>query len=182
MQDFTNQLGFEYGYPDLDPAWYGLWSPRFDCFVMVHWDLDLLKNIHFLSSSKILTAIVELDKELYQKNIVDNTCCQNWTCLYPETTNFLALYKSISPRLPSSQIVPTQKDPDPEVFQMKIWLHYILYCIKKIHNHSIQSKVENLFDLEQSPDIKKQIYKLLLLTDDLTTAKKYISKILQDRA
>ena len=76
----------------------------------------------------------------------------------------------------------TQKDPDPEVFQMKIWLHYILYCIKKIHNHSIQSKVENLFDLEQSPDIKKQIYKLLLLTDDLTTAKKYISKILQDRA
>jgi hypothetical protein len=180
VQDFTDQLVVEYGYPDLDPAWYGLWSPRFDCFVMVHWNLDLLKDIHFLSSSKILTAIVELDKELYKKSIIDNYCCHNWTSVDPEITKFNSFDNLIPPKC---KIVANNKDRHPELVEIQSWLNLSHYCINKLKSlPKIKLLVENLFDLSQHPDPKKQIYKILLLTQDFKTAKHQIQQILQNHA
>jgi len=179
VQDFTDQFEIEYGYPDLEPAWYGLWSPKFDCFVMVHWNLQALTEIQILSSSKIITRIVELDKELYQKNILDNTCCHNWTSLDPEITKFNSFYN----RVPKCKIVATNKEPDPRISEIQNWLNFSLYCINRLRLLPVtKSFVENLFDLPQQTDPKKQIYKILLLADDLPLAKKQIQQILENYA
>jgi hypothetical protein len=178
VQDFTDQLVVEYGYPDLDPIWYGLWSPRFDCFVMVHWNLETLTEIQILTSSKIVTRIVELDKELYKKSIIDNYCCHNWTSVDPELTKFNSFYNRIPPKC---QIVANNKDIDPELVEIQSWLNLCLYCINKLKLlPKIQLFVENLFDLPHHTDPKKQIYKILLLSQDFNTAKNQIQHILQN--
>jgi hypothetical protein len=178
VQDFTDQLGFEYGYPDLDPAWYGLWSPRFDCFVMVHWNLDILTEIQILTSSKIVTRTVELDKELYKKNIIDNYCCHNWTSIDPEITKFNSFYNRVPPKC---KIVEKNKDCDPALVEIQNWLNLSLYSINKLKSlPKIKLFVEYLFDIPQPADTKKQIYKILLLAEDFDTAKKQIQQILQN--
>ena len=179
MQDFTYQPMVEYGYPDLDPVWYGLWSPRFDCFVMVNWNLETLTEIQILASSKIVTRIVELDKNLYRNKIIDNYCCHNWTSVDPEITKFTSFYNSVPPKC---QIVEkNNKQHDPEIVKIQSWLNLSLYAINKLKSlTTIKIFVENLFDLPQPTDPRKQIYKILLLTQDFEYAKNQIQQILQN--
>ena len=178
MQDFTDQPIVEYGYPDLDPVWYGLWSPRFDCFVMVHWNLESLTEIQILSSSKIVTRIVELDKDLYKNKIIDNYCCHNWTSVDPEITKFNSFYNRVPPKC---QIVEKNTQHDPEILQIQSWLNLSLYAINKLKLlPKIKMLVEHLFDLPQPTDPRKQIYKILLLTQDFEMAKNQIQQILEN--
>jgi hypothetical protein len=170
------------GYPTFEPPkWYGLWCPTLDCFLFVHFDLDLLLEIQLLASSKILTVPVNLDIELAKNNTLDNSCCINWTVTDPEKINFTFVYQK-QDQIWSVDVQASKLRDIAEAQKVHAWFMFLLDWICWIDDNSaINNRVKNFINyvLElQEPDLKQKIYKILLLsatqqeaTDQITQLK-----------
>jgi len=180
MQNLISLPGYDPGYPDPEPKWWALWSPKFDCLVLVHWDFNILNTARILTISKIVTHIVELDTDLYKNNIIDNSCCQNWTVENPALIeiNNLDRWKTI----PKCNVIESNDNSaKSDIFQTQSWFIFILYCLKKLENHegihTAFGLVEEIFDLTKRKNIKKQLFQILLLNEDLDLAKKQVAQL-----
>jgi hypothetical protein len=59
---------------------YGLYNPVLDCFVLVHSDLSMLRLLLKLFSSRYYLILCRLDlAQNFDKNLLDNSVCINWT-------------------------------------------------------------------------------------------------------
>jgi hypothetical protein len=76
LQDKNPYWGYP---PDKNQSYYGLWCPVFNCFVFTHYNANLLQRIRWILTSKILTVIIKFEDHVAEQNLIDNTCCQNWT-------------------------------------------------------------------------------------------------------
>lgn len=180
MQNLASLPGFDIGYPNPDPQWWGLWSPKFDCFVLVHWDFQILKIAKVLTSSKIVTHIVELDADLYKKNTIDNSCCQNWTVENPLQIDINSIYWK---KWSKSNVIKSNADYDKsDIFQIQSWFIFILYCLTKIENATKFDLAEEIFDLPKKKNIKKQLFQILLLNEDLESAQKQVDQLFSNYA
>ena len=185
MQNLISLPGYDPGHPDPDPKWWALWSPKFDCFVLVHWDFDIIKTARVLTSSKIVTHIVELDTDLYKKNIIDNSCCQNWTIENPALIeiNNLDRWKKISK---CNVIKSNDNSAKSDIFQAQSWFIFILYCLKKPQSHKRSYTpldiIEEIFDLTKKENIKKQLFQILFLNEDLESAQKQVEQLFSNYA
>lgn len=177
---------FDFGYPNFEPPhWYGLWCPVLDCFMLVHYDLNLLLEIQLLASTKILTVPVELDIELAKQQTIDNQCCVGWTVQDPESINFTFVYQK------PKQIWPVVIQPsDPknldESTQVQSWFVFLLEWANWLKNYpgiNIDTRVKNfichVMDLPRV-DYKQKIYKILLLAKDQPQAEQELKQFLQD--
>ena len=180
MQNLMSLPGYDHGYPDPDPKWWALWSPKFDCFVLVHCDFSILTTARALTISKIFTVIVELDTDLYKKNIIDNSCCQNWTVVNPALIeiNNIDRWKKISK---CNVIKSTDNSAESDIFQIQSWFIFILYCLKKLKKYERVNKefdiVEEIFDSTQRKNIKEQLFQILFLNEDLESAQKQVEQL-----
>jgi hypothetical protein len=184
MQNLISLPGFDTGYPNSEPKWWGLWSPKFDCFVLVHWDFDILKTAKVLTGSKIVTHLVELDADLYKKNIIDNSCCQNWTVENPSLIEINNIHWK---KITKCNVIKSNADSnESDIFQIQSWFIFILYCLKKIEKYTELDTgfimAEEMFDLPKRKNIKKQLFQILFLNEDLKSAQKQVDQLFSNHA
>lgn len=176
------QENFDLGYRIGEPTkWYGLWCPALDCFVLVHYDLDLVEDLQCLASNKVLTVIVTLDTELAKQNLIDNSCCVNWTVKAHEGINFTLVYQQINkPYL--VDIMPCSTADREQAQQVADWFMFALNWVKwaKAHQrkHRSQYFICHVMDLP-FVDLKKKIYKILLMTADIQQADQQIQALVK---
>jgi hypothetical protein len=183
MQNLISLPGFDLGYPNLEPQWWALWSPKFDCFVLVHWDLGILKTAKVLTDSKIVTHLVELDAALYEKNIIDNSCCQNWTV---ENPALIEINNINWEKITKCNIIKSNSNSaESDIFQIQSWFIFILYCLKEVENHTDWlgfTMAEEMCDLTTRQDTKKQLFQILFFNEDLESAQKQVCQLFSDHA
>jgi len=82
-------------YPRHDSI-YGLWAPAHDSFVVVWHDAEIIDRVRGYLASRIHTFLFDLTaSNNHQPNLIDNTCCQNWTV--DKQHNIDAVYQLIQP-------------------------------------------------------------------------------------
>lgn len=80
MDNLTNKYFF-YGLPN-DPTLplYGLYEIITNRFFLVHYNLETLKELCLLWSSRYCLRVVQIDTALnYAPGLIDNSVCMNWT-------------------------------------------------------------------------------------------------------
>jgi hypothetical protein len=164
------------------PKCYALWCPLLDCFLWVHTDLDLLREIQLLSSSKILTVPVELDINLLLDNVLDNFCCTGWTVQDPDLINFTFVYQKPNQVWPCAITPALATDTDPAQ-KIQSWIRFLIKWMTWVAHHEQPNRVKNficaVMDLPMV-SLKQKIYKILLLSHDQDTAEQHIQQIVKD--
>lgn len=177
-------MNIDLGYPTQEPPkWYGLWCPLLDCFMFVHWNLDLLLELQLLSSSKVLTVPVELNIKLAETNALDNSCCINWTVTNPEKINFTFVYQKPNQIWPVEVQLSKLRDQT-ETKEVHNWFMFLLKWVDWIKNNSsINNRVKNFISYVMQlsePDFKQKIYKILLLANNQTEANEQINHLINE--
>lgn len=170
--------GFEYGYPDSDQrAWYGLWNPNCDCFVWVHHDLERIKVIQMLLSSKAVTCLLSLDPELYKTNAIDNECCEHWT-VEDIDFSFNEIYKNYT-RIPVCKIVQ-KKEIDPEVHSLQQWILFINQWLQRTDGmvNRFSDFLSGVLDIPQHGSSINDVYKILLLENSQLNAEQKLTAVI----
>jgi len=180
MLNLIDQPGFDYGYPKLTPK-FGLWCPLFDCFLMVGHDFNLLADVQLLTSSKVITILIKLDLLATDVNVIDNEVCSSWTVTDSELVNFTLIFKKIN-STPILSIQPKSVDNPEEVNKMQVWFIFVNHWVSQLNeqnNGNLAVKFINFVMGINLPDQpKQQIYKILLLEDNIDTANNQIKKLL----
>jgi len=162
---------FDYGYPDYKKVrWYGLWAPTLDRFLIVHHDLPVLMRTQFLMTTKILCKILELDPELYENNIVDNTCCHQWTVMDSSESRFNMMYKD-DKKNPSVKIHHVGTSTESDIVYLQDWAMFLLHWSKTLAplDNPYERFVTNIFGIPgENSSLIDQIYQTLLLGEDQT--------------
>lgn len=72
---------FDYGIPkDTDQPVFGLWEPVSDRFLLILDDPDIASTIKMTAAGRYNLFVCEISNaKNYYHNIIDNTCCENWT-------------------------------------------------------------------------------------------------------
>lgn len=180
MLNLVEQPGFDYGYPKPSPK-LGLWCPLFDCFLIVGHDYNLLSDVQLLTSSKLVTVLVKLDLTATDCNIIDNEVCSSWTLLDSELINFTLVFKKIND-IPTSAIQPKLVAELEEVNKLQAWFIFVSNWVTHLTNRSNAGRAITFIDFvmgNTSVDlVKQQIYKILLLEDNVNTASSQINLII----
>jgi hypothetical protein len=181
MLNLVDLPGFKYGNPPAVSLWYGLWCPLTDCFILVSYDLKQLKQIQALTVSKLLTVLVELDPQLYQNNTIDNLCACDWTLTDSEAINFTLVLKKEFCYNSVKQIQPSVLKNPQQVKKIQTWFIFVWYWVDYIDrclSNSFNELVASVFDISTVGVFQKEIYKILLLEHDPSTAEEKIKKVL----
>jgi hypothetical protein len=180
MLNLIDQPGFDYGYPKPTTK-FGLWCPLFDCFLMVGHDFNLLSDVQLLTSSKVITMLIELDLLTADINVIDNEVCASWTVTNSELINFTLIFKKIN-SIPTLPIQPKLVDFPEEVNKMQVWFIFVSHWVAQLNEQNNADRAVKFINFVMGvnlPDQKKQqIYKILLLENDIDTANNQIKQLL----
>jgi len=180
MLNLVEQPGFDYGYLKPSPK-LGLWCPLFDCFLMVGHDYNLLSDVQLLTSSKIITVLVKLDLPTVDCNLIDNEVCSMWTVLDSELINFTLVFKKIND-IPALSIKPTLVGELEEVNKIQAWFIFVSHWVTQLTVQCNSNRAITFIDFVMGnptlDQVKQQIYKILLLEDNINTANNQINQIL----
>lgn len=185
MAEVIDQTGFDLGLPRISTPWWGLWSPVLDCFLLVSDHAHNLQRIRALTLGRIYTVIVELDKQLFVDNVIDNLCVENWTLLDCDIKNFCSDLKDFLDRPKISQLQPAGATDTDRRIMMANWFRFVWRHVRDLENTDVNDAgimadfLGGVFG--RSPDfgIKNKIYQILLLEDDMELAQIKIQQVLQ---
>lgn len=168
--DLTDYPGFEYGYPDPGNPYYGLWSPALNCFIFVHHNLERLVKLQWLLSSKILVNVLQFDNVVSEQNLIDNTCCENWTITQDGQLNIALSYKQGGTVTSCQHVRVQNQNPtfDQDVTFLRQWTFFLNHWCNKIESkfntdNPLEQYVSNIIDADQ----KNQLYLLLWLGENI---------------
>jgi len=157
------------GYPsEKGQQWYGLWNPNYDCFIWVSEDLERLELLQMLLSTKLLVQIVALPAFLHESNLIDNTCCHNWT-IKDLQIEFNEVYKNYNSIQACEAIL---KDcANNNIQEIQDWVVFIYKWIKKLETNSnrFDSFLSQVIGFQTGPNIP-ELYRILLMSDDINKA------------
>lgn len=175
---------FDLGYMELrERAWYGLWSPTLDCFVLVHHNLDFVQDLQFLASNKLLTVIVSIDQDLINRNVIDNSCCINWTVKDSEKINFTLIYQKPNAEY-KVDLVASQVQDKQEAQAVASWFMFALGWVSWAKQHVRDNRsryfISYVLDLPFR-DVKKEIYRVIMLAETQQQAQHEISNLLETK-
>jgi hypothetical protein len=180
MLNLVEQPGFDYGYPNPNPK-FGLWCPLFDCFLMVGHDYNILSEVQLLTSSKLITNIVELILPESNVNIIDNEVCSSWTILDSELINFTLVFKKTT-SIPKFSIIHKDLDNSEEVNKIQAWFIFVSHWVTQLHNMSVKTRtvtfINSVMNIGPADQIKQKIYKILLLGEDIDTVNNQINQVI----
>jgi hypothetical protein len=156
------------GYPsEKGQQWYGLWNPNHDCFIWVSEDLEHLELLQMLLSTKVLVQIVVLSAFLHESNLIDNTCCHNWT-VKDVQIGFNEVYKNYD-SIQACEVM--LKDRADDVQEIRDWVAFICKWIRilKTDSNRFDSFLSRVIDFQTESNIPK-LYRILLMSDDINKA------------
>lgn len=187
MFDPTQHPGFEFGYPGPSQAyWYAIWSPLFDCFLQVNWDLNLIKELQLLLSSKTTVTIVALEAKYYQTNLVDNSCCINWTITDLAGYEFNRVWFPTGQQFSTVKIMRKKTQSPPGLDKLLPWVLVMVYNLRQLqklyHEHRVENFVEKVFDPSHNKlnQLQSQIYQILLINECEKQAQEEIDQLLEN--
>lgn len=175
--DWIGLKGFEYGYPPNGENYYGLWAPVFNCFVFVHHDFGLISRLQWILSSKLLLIIVQFEDHVCAQNLIDNTCCHDWTVATVSKQSFATAFKD-SGSTQSHPIKSTVGVTTDDVIYIR---RYCLFCVywykileKKTYSTHLEKMTEDAIGGEKWQCIQ-WIYHTLWLSDNIEETDKKIN-------
>lgn len=84
---------------------YGLYTPMLDCFVLTHSDPKILQLLSKLFSSRYYLTLCRLDlAQNFNKNLIDNSVCTNWTVGNTDQILFTKIQSFTSKEIVVSQL------------------------------------------------------------------------------
>lgn len=137
---------FFYGIPTSDEPVYGLYEPVHDLFFLIHPDIEIVKKLVLLFSSRFTLHVCKIsDARNYQPGLIDNTVCHNWTLSNKESfpiTRFPDINRSISPHLliENNSIIPDNFKHD-QKYMMYIcnWFEKEVPKLQQLHQQYINT-------------------------------------------
>lgn len=164
---------------DLSFPHFALYQPVNDCFMLtVDCDADRAREIKLLASARYSLFVVDLKTaNNYDLNLIDNTCCHDWTL-----SNKLDIEVGAAgiPQVISSKyllnIPNTESDLESEKQYLQTLWHYINYfsSVEQRTNKSMHDWMDGVLDLDfhdpeysEIKNLVKKIKKVLYLGSDL---------------
>jgi hypothetical protein len=186
----TNYLGFEYGYPEHGKSYYGLWSPALNCFIFVHGDIQRLTKLQWLLSSKIVVNILEFDNTVLEQNLIDNTCCENWTVVQDGQINIALSYKQGGTVTSCQHTLVKNQNPvfEQDITFLREWSFLLNHWCNKIESelntkNPLERYVLSMINAEQTEKTKQmnQLYLQLWLGDSIQDTSNTLKTILDEK-
>jgi hypothetical protein len=187
-----NDPNFFLGYcPDQSQNLLALYQPVMDRFLFVIQDLELAKEMIYLASSRYGLYPCDITTaDNYHHNILDNTCCQNWTMSNRGLRSLITGYHVSVIKV--NQLVEVGAYQDFDVAQEQSWLQmvYLYTRLCKIARQSYpwfeaQQFVRNTLsyrfncDLDQLVESINQIRRELYLGRDIQSTESNIQDIIK---
>jgi hypothetical protein len=127
-----------------------------------------------LLSTKALVQIIGLPTFLHESNIIDNTCCHNWT-VKDVQIGFNEVYKNYD----NIQICEAMyKDcTDHNVQELQDWVAFICKwtrILKTIPNR-FDNFLSQVIDFQTEPNVP-ELYRVLLMSDDINKAEAILNQ------
>ena len=121
---------FDWGIGPNNENQFGLWSPVLDRFLLIVYDKDFGITIKYLSSSRYNLYLFDLSSSAnYTPNLIDNSCCQNWTI---ENKIDIKLSKPQDHNIMPAKLIPAFSNPNWDVDSEHQWLQFMLHYLKYI--------------------------------------------------
>jgi hypothetical protein len=157
---------------------YGLWNPNHDCFLCVSNDLEILEILQMLMSTKALTQIVILPAWIFDLDIIDNSCCQQWTTADVQT-GFNEVYKNHKDMLECEIVQKNSVDATGQ--ELYRWVEFF-YSYAEILKWQFKTNRFDIFvrrttNFQSGSD---KLFRLLLTENNLEEAKNLLNSYLKD--
>lgn len=186
---------------------YGLYCPQKDCFLYVNYQVELVKKVQFFLTSKILTWVVDLwlpDELSIVEDTISNLNCEYWTMQgttkdidmisYANTHHelFYVDCTNLNIRNQLSGIDRKTDNPDQDCLDLKRWTLFMANTVDLLSKFEYPSEylmarllvangqhiTTDLLDGDVYHSLS-QIYNILLINDDVETARLAIQEVLK---
>ena len=179
---------FFYGYPKYkNENIYALYQPVTDCFLLCTSNLHTANNVKILLSSKYSLYTVKLNSASnYQPNIIDNTCCENWTLSNRDEMLINRIGRG-TPTVEAQELCATSPKISVDWSHEKKYAMLCCHWFDKLDCHTTDGeKLANLINLDPSlkeidfNKIKSQIFYLLYRGRDVLSVQHEISQLVNE--
>jgi hypothetical protein len=174
------QVPFDAGcIQDLSYPHFALYQPVNDCFMLtVDCDADRAREIKLLASARYSLFVVDLKTaNNYDLNLIDNTCCHDWTL---SNRSDVGVGSADKPQIIAARSLLNIPAMEPDLQYEKQYLQTVWHCIKYLEsvenrtNKFIHDWMDGVLDLDfhdpehhETKNLIKKIKKTLYLGTDL---------------
>jgi len=191
-----NNQYFDWGIPGTDQEHQiGLWEPVLDRFLLISVDPQITNDIRMIASSRYLLFACDLTKATnYTPNLIDNSCCENWTLANKKSIEIGKFTQYLNP-IKVDELTPCHSSVDWNVELEKSWLMFAHHWLKFLKHLKVNSQwysydrfIKNFIDnsFSETSDYydhiehtEKFILKSLYLGQDIDTVHKEITDFLE---
>jgi hypothetical protein len=200
FQPFDPDLHFHHGCPSTKIKHWALYEPASQRFLFTSdfQDVDILQEIRMLCSSRYNLFLFDISSaENYHANIMDNTCCENWS-LVRDFNDAVLMH---APMLNVTKLIPSGSTEisDSMIQEQKKWIqfvnHWILWLRHGVLNDhwcSIDKFVEDTMGMkfddpsnfhfyENSARLAQDIRWALYLGNDIQSTQNKITELMSTR-
>jgi hypothetical protein len=191
-----NNQYFDWGSPGTDQKHQiGLWEPVLDRFLLVGIDPQITDNIRMIASSRYLLFACDLATATnYAPNLIDNSCCENWTLVNKKSIEPNKFINCVGP-IKVKELTQCHRQADWNTELEKSWLMFVYYWLKFLrylkgnspwysYDRFIKNFIDNSFGeindyYDHLENTEKFILKSLYLGKDIDTVHKEITDFLK---
>lgn len=129
----SNNNFFNWGYPSAkNERQFGLWEPVLDRFLVIVVDPEIINDLRMVASSRYLLFACDLSlADNYTPELIDNSCCENWTLSNKKDIRFSKLAQHNTPT-PVCKLIANTTVSDWNIDLEKTWLQFVSYCLSFI--------------------------------------------------
>jgi hypothetical protein len=137
---FDPDVHFHYGCPSTKIKHWALYEPASQRFLFTsdYQDLDILQEIRTLCSSRYNLFLFDIGAaENYHANIMDNTCCENWSVLKNfDDSQFNESLLMHRPIVETIKLIPSGRTEisDAMIQEQKKWIQFVNYWVLYLKN------------------------------------------------
>lgn len=144
---------FDFGCPkNFGDSHFGLYQPVLDCILLTVCDLAHAQETKMLASARYSLYVVNLTAARnYLPNLIDNSCCENWTL---SNKDMIAVANANKINIVNSEWLIETNTADPDVAKEKSYLqkvlHNVQYClnIRTAANKHIHDWIDTVSTLD----------------------------------
>ncbi len=185
---------FDIGIPEkFGDCHIGLYQPMLNQFFLTLCDIQYARDIALIASSRYPLFLVNLvSADNYSKNLIDNTCCQNWALPSQQIVptklsnyaNFVINAEHLEPAIRHSDIYQIEE----EKHYLQVCWHYLRLLDPIINTNIVGWRIKkfmlDIFDIPENQSdmivqkLKKQVIAELYLCKDIAVTKISIENII----
>jgi hypothetical protein len=191
-----NNQYFDWGMPSTNQEHqFGLWEPVLDRFLLVGVDPQNINDLRMIASSRYLLFVCDLSEAAnYTPNLLDNSCCENWTLSNKKSIELGKFARHINP-VKVEELILCHSNIEWNVESEKSWLLFAYHWLKFLKHLKVNSQwyfydrfIKNFIhtSIDKTSDYydhientEKFIIKSLYLGQDIDTVDKEITDFLK---